>query len=162
MPALLLTSHGAIQVRRPAFPRLRSGLTEPTLAPPQFSIYEELKQWMPADRQTLWGMSSTFAIGSVSKLVATTATYPYQVIKSRMQSRSASGEPPYKGVLDCARRTASAGGWRMFYAGYTANVIRVVPSGAITLTLYELAKPTFHTLLAPLKSGGDDGDWGGR
>ena len=119
----------------------------------QFAMYEQLKTWIPADRQTLWGMSSTFAIGSVSKLVATTATYPYQVVKARMQSRSASGKAPYRGVWDCVTQTAKVGGWRTFYAGYTANIIRVVPSGAITLMLYELTKPSFAALLSTGQKG---------
>lgn len=48
--------------------------------------------------------------GSVSKVLASTATYPYQVVKSRMQQRGASFEEHNKllggltGTVDCVRR----------------------------------------------------------
>ena len=69
----------------------------------QFGMYEELKHMFPADRSTTGGMLATFAIGCASKLVATTATYPYQVLKSRTQARSETGKAPYRGITDCLR-----------------------------------------------------------
>ena len=154
VPALLLTSHGAIQVRQP---EMWSAQAAPASTPPprhtaQFAMYEELKRLVPADRQTLGGMSSTFLIGSVSKLVATTVTYPYQVLKARMQQRSMSGEAPFRGLWDCTKRTYADGGLGLFYAGFSANVVRVVPAGAITLTMYELLRPAIKATLDPLSS----------
>ncbi len=72
-PALLLTSHGAVQ----------------------FAVYEELRRIeVPAGLAPLWH----FAIGAASKVLATTVTYPYQVIKSRIQVRGSK----FRGVIDCA------------------------------------------------------------
>ena len=134
-----------------------SAQAAPASTPPprhtaQFAMYEELKRLVPADRQTLGGMSSTFLIGSVSKLVATTVTYPYQVLKARMQQRSMSGEAPFRGLWDCTKRTYADGGLGLFYAGFSANVVRVVPAGAITLTMYELLRPAIKATLDPLSS----------
>lgn len=72
-PALLLTSHGAVQ----------------------FAVYEELRRMeVPAGMAHVWYL----AIGSASKVLATTVTYPYQVIKSRVQVRGSK----FRGVIDCA------------------------------------------------------------
>jgi solute carrier family 25 folate transporter 32 len=72
-PALLLTSHGAVQ----------------------FAAYEEIRLVdVPPWLRPVWMLSA----GAASKAVATTVTYPYQVIKSRIQARNS----VYTGILDCA------------------------------------------------------------
>jgi len=55
--------------------------------------------------------------------------------------------PPYRGVRDCCSKLFQGGGVRVFYSGFTANVIRVVPSGAITLMVYERLRPLLGDLL---------------
>ena len=49
------------------------------------------------------GSFAYFAIGAFSKVLATTATYPLQVIKARLQQRFTE-ERIYKGPLDCASK----------------------------------------------------------
>ncbi|KAA0154132.1 hypothetical protein FNF29_02752 [Cafeteria roenbergensis] len=117
-PALLLTSHGAVQ----------------------FAVYEELRRIeVPAGLAPLWH----FAIGAASKVLATTVTYPYQVIKSRIQVRGSK----FRGVIDCAMDAFRREGPIGFYRGYSANLLRVVPASAITLTAYEAFRPMFATML---------------
>jgi len=62
LPALLLTSHGAIQL----------------------VVYEQLKRLKAPD-----GPSAALALvyGSVAKLAASIVTYPYQLVKTRLQKR---------------------------------------------------------------------------
>lgn len=61
------------------------------------------------------------------------------MVKSRLQQRYA-GEAPYTGVVDCAMKTAAREGWRGFYRGFAANLLRVAPQSAITLTAYEVIR----------------------
>ena len=79
---------------------------------------------------------------------ASTATYPLQVIKARMQQRSdalelnAEGEIKavrrnYSGMLDTARQMHAREGMSGFFKGMIPNTIRVIPGAAITFVVYE-------------------------
>ena len=46
-----------------------------------------------------------FVMGAVSKGLATITTYPFQVVKARLQQRFDDGRKPYSGVADCVTRT---------------------------------------------------------
>ena len=81
--------------------------------------------------------------------VASTTTYPLQVIKARLQQRSqvieiseTTGEVivskrEYSGVLDCIRRIIKNEGMNGFFKGCLTNALRVAPSAAITFVTYE-------------------------
>ena len=114
VPALFLTSHGALQ----------------------FVIYEELKSWSIEMHGELGTMMPMF-LGAASKVCASTATYPYQVIKARIQRLTLEGEVPYKGTLDCARRTFQQEGMLGFYKGLAPNLIRIAPAAGVTFLVYE-------------------------
>ncbi len=88
----------------------------------QFTCYEWMKSFASSYRhdddkhkQPAW---VSLLLGSTSKIAAATITYPYQVIKSRMQQRetvlaeaspksvlnssfSIPGKPRYDGMIDC-------------------------------------------------------------
>jgi len=104
-----------------------------------------------ADKSVLIRLENSMgylSMGAVSKIVATTVTYPLQVIKSRLQQRSqttelsATGEVQivrrkYTGVKDCARKIWCREGISGFFKGCIPNAIRVAPSAAITFVVYE-------------------------
>ncbi len=103
----------------------------------------------------MWAASAAsyhFAFGFVSKAAATTATYPYQVVKARMQQRaspaSSSQAPPeeysrFTRAVATTWRREGAGG---FYKGFAANLLRVAPQSAITLVAYEEIKRLLEAL----------------
>eukprot|EP00741_Cyanophora_paradoxa_P021902 tig00021428_g21142.t1 len=123
-PALALTCHGAVQ----------------------FAAYEELKR--VAERLAWVGAGAApgsdgvyLAIGAASKLVATLATYPLQVVKSRIMQRPV-GElalEERQRPWPTALRTWRNEGVRGFYKGLVASVLRTTPSAAVTLFAYEVA-----------------------
>jgi hypothetical protein len=92
-----------------------------------------------------------FAAGIISKAVATTATYPYQVIKARLQQRHAGPEEarPYRGVWDATRKIWAHEGVRGFYKGFAANLLRVAPQSALTLVAYENVLSALNALSLP-------------
>ena len=117
VPALLLTSHGALQ----------------------FVIYEELKSFsIHVQGGESVGTMAPLLLGACSKVIASTTTYPYQVIKARIQRLTLVGEVPYTGTIDCIRRTFQQEGIIGFYKGLAPNLIRIAPASGLTFFTYEL------------------------
>ncbi|XP_065212502.1 solute carrier family 25 member 32 [Planococcus citri] len=103
----------------------------------QFMTYEEMKTYynqyrnVPIDSK----LSTLEYIGfaAVSKFVAAVATYPYQVIRARLQDHHLH----YEGTWDCFTKTWRYEGWLGFYKGLTPNLLRVIPATAVTFVVYE-------------------------
>lgn len=134
VPALLLTSHGAIQ----------------------FAVYEKLKtltsEYADSNSTVAVMQESSFLpalTGGTSKVIASLITYPYQLIKSRLQQRSVFNDatqtmmPKYSGVIDCATKILRYEGPWAFFKGCLPNVLKVAPSAAVTFFVYEQSLKVF-------------------
>ncbi|RLN44656.1 hypothetical protein BBJ28_00018362 [Nothophytophthora sp. Chile5] len=78
----------------------------------------------------------TLAMGAVAQSIASTATYPYQVIKARLQQ----GGPmalQYHGTWDCTKKILRNEGFGGLFKGLSANILKVMPTGAIVFAAYE-------------------------
>ncbi|KAM3873499.1 solute carrier family 25 member 32-like [Diretmus argenteus] len=115
IPGLLGTSHGALQ----------------------FMAYEELKRdynkykKMPSEEKL--NPLEYITIAALSKIFAVATTYPYQVVRARLQDQ----HNKYNGVVDVVRRTWRNEGAAGFYKGIVPNMIRVTPACCITFVVYE-------------------------
>ncbi|KAF9582157.1 hypothetical protein BGW38_000571 [Lunasporangiospora selenospora] len=108
--------------------------------------YEKLRETRLLEQKPDWETLSTveyLCMAASSKVAATVATYPYQVLRSRLQMMS-TPQPnggavttPYTGVMDCVRKIKRAEGFLGFYKGVAPNVIRVLPGTCITFLVYE-------------------------
>ena len=68
------------------------------------------------------------------------ASYPFDVIKSKMQSDGFGvGKQRYKNMRDCFRQTWRAEGWRGFWKGIGPTLVRAMPVSAGTFAVVELA-----------------------
>ncbi|KAG8731490.1 hypothetical protein FRC10_001691 [Ceratobasidium sp. 414] len=113
----------------------------------QFPLYEQLKHWF-ADRNgiTTVQLSGTTILvcSAISKMTASIATYPHEVIRTRLQIQrnpqsGALGETRrYRGFMQTAARIMRREGWRGLYKGLSINLVRTVPNSAVTLVTYEL------------------------
>ncbi|KAI1763002.1 mitochondrial carrier [Hypoxylon sp. FL1150] len=97
------------------------------------------KEVEPSAQQERMSNEATIVISSVAKLVAGATTYPYQVIRSRLQNYDADARFG-RGIRGVARRTWSEEGWRGFYRGIIPGVVRVLPATWVTFLVYENMK----------------------
>lgn len=100
----------------------------------QFPIYEYLKMAAGEKPDSL----SNIAFASVaSKLAASGATYPLDVIRTHLQ---VNGETGFHAGVSRSSSIWNAAGLKGFYRGFNANAVKSVPATVITLTMYELLK----------------------
>lgn len=115
VPGLFGVSHGAVQ----------------------FMAYEEMKNsyhnYYNQEITTKLGTMEYLSFAALSKLFAALSTYPYQVVRARLQDT----QNKYVSSRDCIGKIYKLEGWMGFYKGLTPNLIRVVPATMITFVVYE-------------------------
>ncbi|XP_029447717.1 mitochondrial folate transporter/carrier [Rhinatrema bivittatum] len=115
VPGLFGTSHGALQ----------------------FMAYEELKveynKYRKRSYDTKLSTIEYITMAALSKIFAATATYPYQVVRARLQDQ----HNRYSGVFNVISRTWRKEGLFGFYKGMVPNVLKVTPACCITFVVYE-------------------------
>ncbi|KAF4548999.1 putative mitochondrial carrier protein 33 [Elsinoe fawcettii] len=139
IPSLFGVSHGAIQ----------------------FMAYEQLKNsWAETrggkKKLTNWDF---LLLSATSKMFAGSITYPYQVVRARLQIYDAG--KTYNGAGDVVKQVFMKEGIRGFYRGLVPNLIRVLPSTGVTFLVYENTKFYLPRFLAPEDEFDDDVQSGG-
>ncbi|XP_065170995.1 solute carrier family 25 member 32-like [Atheta coriaria] len=103
----------------------------------QFMSYEEMKNQYSVYKGTSITAKLTtveyLTFAAMSKLIAVATTYPYQVIRARLQNQHAE----YKGAVGCVVETWRFEGWRGFCKGLGTNLLRVMPATMLTFVTYE-------------------------
>ena len=112
----------------------------------QFAVYEPAKRMYaatlplgPNGEATPIPTEATVLLSSASKLIAGAVTYPYQVLRSRLQNYQAD-ERFGRGFRGVVRKTWREEGVRGFYRGLVPGVIRVMPATWVTFLVYENVK----------------------
>lgn len=127
VPGLFGTSHGAVQ----------------------FLVYENFKHWYRDKygygQEHKLGALECIAMSAISKTIAASSTYPYQVVRARLQDQ----HQKYDGIADVIRKTWRNESWRGFYKGLGPSLLRVTPACCITFYVYETV--THHLLYGNLK-----------
>jgi solute carrier family 25 folate transporter 32 len=103
----------------------------------QFMAYEEMKaKYNTFYEQPIDSKLSTveyLSFAAISKLFAAVTTYPYQVIRARLQDAHSA----HTSAVACVRDTLRNEGFLAFYKGLLPNLMRVVPATGITFVVYE-------------------------
>ncbi|KAF2861949.1 mitochondrial carrier [Piedraia hortae CBS 480.64] len=109
----------------------------------QFVLYERFKEFMARHGEVLGNMEILTA-SAASKIFASAATYPYQVIRARLQAYDA--ERHYTTMGEVVRKVWRQRGLRGFYAGLVPSFVRVLPSTCVTFLVYENTRYYLHVL----------------
>lgn len=103
----------------------------------QFMIYEEMKDRynicrnVPID--TKLGALEYITFAATSKFIAAGTTYPYQVVRARLQDVHHN----YKGSWDCISLTWRSEGIKGFYKGLSPYLIHVTPNICVIMFIHE-------------------------
>ena len=100
----------------------------------QFVSYEQMKDFYARTfHVTQFSTPMILTFSALSKLLAASSTYPYQVVRTRLQDQ----HQQYRGVMDVIRKTYQREGVGGFYKGIVPALCRVVPACCITFVVYE-------------------------
>ncbi|KAG0258178.1 hypothetical protein BG011_003443 [Mortierella polycephala] len=91
----------------------------------QYTVFEKLKNRI-AKTRNLTGFDF-FLLGAVSKLAATSITYPYIVVKSRMQlKQSDDAKERYSSIMDGFRKIIKYEGAAGLYKGISSKIVQSI------------------------------------
>lgn len=123
----------------------------------QYTLFEQLKQRLEKTRVLKdWDF---FLLGALSKLIATSITYPYIVLKARMQvsrqkaaNHNVDDAHHYKNMIDGLQKIIKhEGGISALYKGIGSKLLQSVLTAAILFTYKEKFFRAAQTLLGQQK-----------
>ncbi|XP_040057113.2 electrogenic aspartate/glutamate antiporter SLC25A12, mitochondrial-like [Gasterosteus aculeatus] len=102
-----------------------------------FPVYAHTKEKL-ADEDGRLGALQLLTAGAIAGVPAASLVTPADVIKTRLQVAARAGQTTYSGVIDCFRKILKEEGFRAFWKGAGARVLRSSPQFGVTLVTYEL------------------------
>ena len=116
----------------------------------QYTMFEQLKDMIEKRRRLT--PRDAFFLGAAGKLLATSITYPYITVKSRMHV--ASKEEARKGIMHSLKRIMTEEGWSGLYKGIVPKITQSVITAAFLFAfkdaLYDLSIQARRRILARL------------
>ncbi|VBB75371.1 Putative calcium-binding mitochondrial carrier protein Aralar1 [Podospora comata] len=109
-----------------------------------FPTYSHLKKDLFGESQTKkLGILQLLTAGAIAGMPAAYLTTPCDVIKTRLQVEARKGDTQYTGLRHAAKTIWKEEGFRAFFKGGPARIMRSSPQFGFTLAAYELLQTTF-------------------
>ncbi|PKS05241.1 hypothetical protein jhhlp_008612 [Lomentospora prolificans] len=109
-----------------------------------FPAYSHLKRDLfgesPTKRLSVFELLTA---GAIAGMPAAYLTTPCDVIKTRLQVEARKGESQYNGLRHCAKTILKEEGFKAFFKGGPARILRSSPQFGFTLAAYEVLQNTF-------------------
>lgn len=104
-----------------------------------FPTYNHLKRDVFGESQTKQlGILQLLTAGAIAGMPAAYLTTPCDVIKTRLQVEARKGESSYTSLRHCARTVFREEGFKAFFKGGPARILRSSPQFGFTLAGYEV------------------------
>ena len=106
----------------------RDSLSKYTLVDPKIKTKKGLKWW------------AELTSGAIAGLTAQTASYPFEVIRRRIQISAAETNSPNTAIVNTAKNIFYTNGFKGFYIGLSVGYVKVAPLTAIAFFTYTKMK----------------------
>lgn len=104
-----------------------------------FPTYSHLKRdFFGESPNKKLGLLQLLTAGAIAGMPSAYLTTPCDVIKTRLQVEARKGETSYTSLRHCAKTIFQEEGFRAFFKGGPARVLRSSPQFGVTLATYEL------------------------
>ncbi|KAK6345833.1 mitochondrial aspartate-glutamate transporter agc1 [Orbilia blumenaviensis] len=104
-----------------------------------FPTYSHMKKdWFGESETKKLGVGALLISGAIAGMPAAYLTTPCDVIKTRLQVEARKGETTYRGLTHCARTVYKEEGFKAFFKGGPARILRSSPQFGFTLAAYEV------------------------
>ena len=104
-----------------------------------FPTYNHLKRDLFGESaQKKLGVLQLLTAGAIAGMPAAYLTTPCDVVKTRLQVEARKGEATYNGLVDCAKKVYREEGFKAFFKGGPARILRSSPQFGFTLAAYEV------------------------
>eukprot|EP00796_Vickermania_ingenoplastis_P007333 gene7333-5167_t len=105
----------------------------------QQSVMLYRMQWKNKNRHdAALSIAEVGVAGMVASTVAQTATYPLNVVRTRLQTQGANGRAKrYNGMIDCFIKVVRQKGVSALFSGLSANYLKAVPASACAFIVFE-------------------------